>query len=172
MAKETGTILLLGGAAVAIYGYFQGWFSGLTTKTAPSPAPPPTTTAPGTTGGPANTVPPMGTVVVSVPQALAQVAAKDAYVMPNMDVYVALQTQIPANSGYNFYVDSNGVPLLLRDDVYNALQASPAGAAGTVSLADIKKVMVTQGLSGCTRYGLGDYQRYLTTRGYPAYRVN
>lgn len=116
----------------------------------PPPAPP---TPPGTT------TPAPGATITTLPQALAQIAAHDAYIIPSLDLYVLLQTAIPPNSGYNFYVDSNGVPLLLRDDLNALVPAVPAGQAGTMALADIKSLATTAGLSG-----LGDFARHMHTR--------
>lgn len=167
-SSSTSTILLVGGAAaVAYFGYTQGWFSNLIGSAAPMaaapppvvPTPAPGQTTPGTVGTtpPAPTAPPLDTTIVSLPQALAQIAAKDLYIKPNLDLYVLLQTAVPPNSGYNFYVDPNGLPLLLRNDVMTAVQASPAGA--TLTLDDIKKLITTAGLSG-----LGDFRRHMWTR--------
>lgn len=129
------------------------WLMGCTATAAPPPA-----QKPAEPTGP--TVPPLGTKIVSLPQAVAQMKAKDAYILPSLDLYVLLQTQIPEKSGYQFYVDADGVPLLLRQDVYDAVLATAAGAAGSVALATIKQMMVTAGLSG----GLGDFRRHMYTR--------
>ena len=67
MAKETGTILLIGGAAaLGYYGYTQGWFANLFPAAA-SAVPKQPTTTPGPTP-----VPPLGTKVTNVSDALAQ----------------------------------------------------------------------------------------------------
>ena len=49
MAKDNGLILILGGGALAWYGYTQGWFSSLTSlfgTTTAVPTPLPVSTAP------------------------------------------------------------------------------------------------------------------------------
>lgn len=187
MAKDsTGTFLLIGAAGLAYYGYTQGWFSSLfgtstagsTTLTAAQLAaiqaaagslnPPPTASA-----TPPPEVPALGTTVTNANQALQQVAANDAYILPDAGTFATLQTALPA--GYNVAQTTDKGGILLRSDVYNALQtlignrvskASAAGAslnslqnASNVTLNDIQTMMSTQGLSG-----LGDYRRHLYSR--------
>ena len=236
MAKDsTGTILLLGGAALAFYGYTQGWFNQLLTQMGlplpsgggstgsglvmPTAAQFATLQAAGMTaaqvasiqagggmqasaltalltqaaaiiagqqsavppGSPAQQVTPppsgpapvpaLGTPVTSASQALAQVAANDAFILPDPVTAAALQGALPG--GYNWIQTSDKGIVFLRPDVYaaasklltNRIQraagASPASqqAASQISLGDIQTMMSTQGLSGWN-----DFRRHMYTR--------
>ena len=166
---NTNTILLLAAAGVGVYGYMQGWFSGLFGTTAA------TTTAAPAGSVPADYVPPpLGTVVTNVTDALAQIAAKDAYVIPNAATFASIQAAgFP--SGYNVITTTDSGPVLLRPDVYSFVSTSIANnvtratsqgaaaasiqAAGQITLAGIQQMMTLGGLSG-----LGQYAHYLQTR--------
>lgn len=174
MAKDSsGTIILLGAAAVGVYGYLNGWFTGLFGTTAaavaapvPTPVVVPTATAP-------TPVPPLGTTVTNVSDALRQVAANDAYILPDAATFATLQTALPG--GYNWIMTTDKGGILLRPDVYAAVQTSISGllarataagaatsslqAAGQVSLAQIQSIMASGGLSG-----FGDFQRHMASR--------
>lgn len=189
MAKDSGgTILLLGGLGVAVWGYFQGWFASFgfapgavgfdntaAGRAAAAAAGPGSTSSAVSGGGTAAAGPPaLGTHNVNAAQALQQVAANDAFILPDPATFAQLQAAPPSNYGFIQTTDAGGV--FLRPDVYSAVQtliqarvakASQAGAAasslqaaGQVSLSDIQQMMTNQGLTG-----LGDYNRHLMTRG-------
>jgi len=188
MAKDsTTTILLLGAVGVGVWGYFQGWFaqwglapaaSGALTaaqKAALAAAAAAQGAAAGTTtAAPAVTpVPALGTTVTNANDVLRQVAANDAYILPDAATFAEFQGALPG--GYQTVTTSDKGQILLRPDVYAAVQtliannvsrASAAGAsaqsiqnASQVSLANIQQTMSTAGLSG-----LGDYQRHVFSR--------
>ena len=95
MAKDSGTILLLGGLGVAAFGWYKGWFASFGF---PGPAATPSTTitaaqlaamqqaaaaaasGSGSSSGPS--IPAVGTVVDAAGIA-AQVAANDSYIVPS-----------------------------------------------------------------------------------------
>jgi hypothetical protein len=175
MAKDSmSTILILGAVGVAgWYAYSSGMLAqfGLAPAGAAPPAAPP---PPAPTGGGAATppaVPALGTPVTSAAQALAQVAANDAFILPDPVTAAALQSALPG--GYNWIQTSDKGIIFLRPDVYaaastlltNRIQraagASPASqqAASQISLADIQTMMSTQGLSG-----FDDFRRHMFMR--------
>jgi hypothetical protein len=179
MAHEGGggsTILLLGAAGVAIYGYFQNWFASFgfaSTAAAATPAAPASTTPAASTAS----VPALGSVVHSAADVAAQVAAKDPYILPDNSVisqapvgYVLAANSTPAETG-----TTNG-QFYLRSDVADAVVAlinavnTAAGRGASASLltlynfpianlAQLKTIMSSKGLTG-----LGDYQRHMYTR--------
>ena len=188
MARENGsTFLLLGAAAVAFYGYTQGWFSSLfgTTAAAATSTAAQQAAAAAAAAAKGPVVPPVGTVLTNAADLAAQVAAKDPYILPGP----ALIGQAPA--GYSLAMDSmvgevGGTGsaqggFYVRNDVasalvalMNALQTATNVATGGVSapvtletlyqypiqnLAQLKTVMSSAGLTG-----LGDYQRHMYTR--------
>ncbi len=173
---NTNMILLLAAAGVGVYGYMQGWFSGLFAAAAPAATT--TTTAqldPVTLTPNAAYVPPrLGTVVTNLTDALAQIAAGDAYVIPNAATFASIQAAgFP--SGYNVITTTDSGPVLLRPDVYsfvsttitnNVTNATKAGAAaasiqtaGQTTMAGIKQMMTLGGLSG-----FGQFRQYMATR--------
>ena len=191
MAKDssTGTILLLGGLGVAVWGYFQGWFSSLGFAPAAAATTPGTTTTTTTTSTAANppaataAAPKLGTVLTSAAQLAAQVAAGDAYILPGP----TLISQPP--TGYSLASDSNnaevGYPatntapgtFYVRNDVaaalvgvLNAAQVATHTGPGNVttatlyqfpiqSLTQLQQIMTAAGLSG-----LGGLAQYMYTR--------
>lgn len=172
MAKDsTGTILLLGGAGLAAYGWYAGWFANFLPATAASPAKTPA--AGGGSSSAPPPVPPLGTTVTTAADALAQVAAKDPYILPTAPVYAQLIAALPA--GYQVMTTTDAGGVLLRQDVYAAVSTDVANrisramssgasgasvqAAGLLTTEQIKQVMSNQGLSG-----LGDYRRHLAAR--------
>jgi hypothetical protein len=172
MAKDSGTILLLGGAAaLAYFGYTNGWFSSLFPATAAAPPPPPPPSGP----PPPAPIPALGTTVTNANDALAQVAANDAFILPDAATFTTLQSALP--SGYQVIQTTDHGGVLLRPDVYAAVQklitnrvtratsqgASTASiqAAGNITLGEIQSTMTSAGLTG-----LGDYRWYLGMRGY------
>ena len=151
MAKGSDTIMLLGAAAVAYYGYTQGWFSGILGKLgggAPAPATPAAAPAP---------APTLGSKVGTVAQIAAQAAANDAYILPDWTMLPSAST--PAPSGYSqFVLTDYPQGVFLRQDV-DILANQIVGSSGPIALADLQKAMTAKGLSG-----LGDFQRYIVTR--------
>ena len=126
-------------------------------------------------------LPALGTVLTTSAQLAGQVAAKDAYILPGP----ALISQAPA--GYTLATDAAAAEVgggsggfYLRNDVAAALlgvQNLLATAAGqpplslatlyTVpisNLAQLQTIMTAQGLSGHTRYGMGDFARHMYSR--------
>ena len=179
MAKDgLSTILLLGAVGVG------GWYlysSGMLASFgigAPAAAAPPPPTGGGTTAPAATTVPPLGTTVTTAAQVLQQAAANDPYIIPDAPTFAMVQTALP--NGYNWVNTSDKGGVLLRPDVYSAvnafIQARVARATGgspqsitnasTPSLADIQGAMTNSGLSG-----LGDFMRHMSTRTGVRFRV-
>lgn len=171
MAKgSSNTILLLGAAGVAVYGYTQGWFNTILASFGGAAAAPAIAAKPAAAVTP---VPPLGTTVTNAADALRQVAANDAYVLPDAATFVSFQGALPG--GYNTVTTTDKGQILLRPDVYAAVsgvlsnrvkRAADAGAsatsiqnAGQTTLAEIQTMMSTQGLSG-----LGGLQRHMLTR--------
>lgn len=175
MAKgSSNTILLLGAAGVAVYGYMQGWFDSILSSFGVSAAAAPVIAANKPAAAPVVTpVPPLNTTVTNAADALRQVAANDAYVLPDAATFVSFQGALPG--GYNTVTTTDKGQILLRPDVYAAVsgvlsnrvkRAADAGAsatsiqnAGQTTLAEIQTMMSTQGLSG-----LGDFQRHMGMR--------
>lgn len=158
---SSGTIMLLGAAAVAFYGYTQGWFAGLFGTAAPVAAAAPTSTGP--------VVPKLGTVVTNAADLQAQVAANDPYILPS----AAIQGSAPAGytTATNAKASETGAPngqFYLRNDVASALLPviGQGATLGTLyqfpvaNLADVMAIMTSKGLSGYT------FQRYMQSRGY------
>jgi hypothetical protein len=179
MAKGN-TILLLGIAGVGYYGWTQGWFNSLMSSFggSSSPAPLPTPTPTGQTSvNPAavaqTPLPALGTKVTSSADALRQIAANDAYILSDPATFSQLQMTLPGGYGWVITTDNGGV--LLRPDVYSAVQnvinnrvsrATSQGAsvssvqqAGLTNLGEIQQMMTNSGLNG-----LGDYQRHIYQR--------
>lgn len=174
-SNSTGTIVLLGGVGVAIYGYMNNWFAsmGFPYASAVPVATPATVSkaaaAPPVSSGP----PPLGTTVTTANDALTQVAANDPYIIPDAPTAAVLQAATP--SGYSWITTTDRGPILLRSDVYGAVQtnltntinrAIAAGAAltsvqaaGQTTLPQIQTAMSTNGLSG-----LGDFRRHMFSR--------
>lgn len=172
MAKDsTGTILLLGGLGVAVYGYMNGWFNSFLggTSTVLAAATPATPTTPATPA--ARPVPVLGTTVTNSTDALAQISANDPYVIPDAATFASMQTVLPSGWASVQTTDKGGV--FLRPDVYGAVQsviqgrlARAAGApvtslqtAALTNLGEIQRAMTNQGLSG-----LGDFRRHMYAR--------
>jgi len=173
MAKgSSNTILLLGAAGVAVYGYMQGWFDSILSSFGGGVAPVLAANKPA--AAPAVTpVPPLGTTVTNAADALRQVAANDAFVIPDAATFVSFQGALPG--GYNTVTTTDKGQILLRPDVYAAVsnvlsnrvkRAASAGAsatsiqnAGQTTLAEIQTMMSTQGLSGWN-----DFQRHIAVR--------
>ncbi len=173
MAKDTGTILLLGGgAALLYYGYTQGWFSNLfgasapaagSTLTAAQQAALLAAAANMNTGVPASATPPaavpaLGTTVTSAAQVAAQVAAKDPYILPDATTFGAYSVTPPM--GYASFSLTDKGNVLLRQDVADAANLLVGTTSNPISLTDLQALMSTKGLSG----GLGDYRRHLYSR--------
>ena len=187
MAKDsTGTILLLGAAGLAFYGYTQGWFNALlvslgmpipagtinpngptiidtvTGKTlTPAQQAALTAAAAAQTGSaatPAPTVPALGTTVTSAAQVAAQVGANDPYILPDATTYGAYSVSPPM--GYASFNLTDKGNVLLRQDVANAANLQVGTTSNPISLTDLQALMSTKGLSG----GLGDYRRHLYSR--------
>jgi len=192
MAKGSSNnmILLLAAAGGAFYGYKQGWFDSILNSLGIGvPNVPATTALPNPTGPTATQVaaalamvaakpsatpvPPLGTTVTNAADALRQVAANDAYVIPDAATFVSFQGALPG--GYNTVTTTDKGQILLRPDVYAAVsgvlsnrvkRAASAGAsatsiqnAGQTTLAEIQTMMSTQGLSGWN-----DFQRHIAVR--------
>lgn len=175
MAKDSTTTLLMLGAigAAGYWAYSNGYFAsfGLAPAgAAPTPAP----TGGGTPAASAPPpVPPLGTTVTSAAQVLQQVAANDAFVIPDATTFGLFQGAVPG--GYGPITTTDRGQILLRPDVLAAVntaitnriqKATSAGAsaqsiqnAGLVSLADIQQMMTNAGLSGYQ-----DIRRHMFTR--------
>jgi hypothetical protein len=170
MAKDsTGTILLLGGVGALAYGYYAGWFAQFGLGPIASPAAVPAST-PAASTVPAP-VPALGTVVHTTADALAQIKANDAFILPDAATFAALS----GATSYQPITTTDNGQILLRPDVNSAVQsvisgrvarASTEGAAtqsiqnaGQVTLAQIQQMMTNSGLSG-----LGDFARHMFTR--------
>jgi len=187
MAKEssTGTILLLGGLGVAVWGYFQGWFSSL--GFTPAAAKPVTGTPAASTAAtpPAATAaaPKLGTILTSAAQLAAQVAAGDAYILPGPSLISSPPT------GYTLATDSNNAEVgfaagntapgsfYLRDDVaaalvatINAGQLATQTGPGNVTTATLYQfpiqslTQLQQVMTGAGLHGLSGLAQYLYTR--------
>lgn len=175
MANNSTGILLLGGAGLAIYGYLNNWFASMGFPYASAvPVATPVTVATAAAAPPVSSgPPPLGTTVTTANDALAQVAANDAYIIPDAPTAALLRSATPA--GYSWITTTDKGPILLRADVYAPVQtnltntinrATAAGAAltsiqaaGQITLAGIQQIMSTAGLSG-----LGDFKRHMFTR--------
>lgn len=158
------TILLLGVAGVAFYGYLQGWFSGLFGIAVAAAAPAATG---GTPAAPA--IPKLGSVVTNFADLQAQAAANDPYIFPN----AAILSTAPAN--YVLAADattsetgtSNG-QFYLRSDVANALLPIIGNGATLATLyqfpvaklSDIQAIMTSKGMSGY------NFAQFMKSRGY------
>jgi len=128
---------------------------------------------PANAGTATTAVPSMGTTVTNATDALAQVAARDAYILPDPATFATLSASLPANYGTVITTDKGGV--LLRPDVYAAVEAlitnrltraaaggaaaSSLQAAGQTTLSEIQQTMSSSGLTG-----FGDYRRYVFSR--------
>lgn len=175
--KGGSMLLLLGAAGVALYGYFNGWFSSLTTAVMASPAPTPTTGTVNPVTNPAtqivnapSTPPPIGTVVTNANDLAAQAAASYMYILPAQSIGNLLSL-VP--NGYTPIVTADYGTVYLRNDVFGVVstdlqnriaRAVNAGAAATsiqqstqLSLDQIKVDAQTAGLSGLS--GLMGYRR-------------
>ena len=138
--EHSGTLLLLGAAAVGAYGWYAGWFTSLMPVTTVAPAAPAQPS--GTTNPVLNpntqivnapsTAPPLGTIVTNANDQAAQVAANYTYIVPS----AALVSQAP--SGYamvkvsNMAVAPAGV-IYLRNDI---LQKDLATANAVINAAN------------------------------------
>lgn len=181
MAKESsGTFILLGVAAVGVYGYLNGWFSGLlgtTTTAAAAAVPTPTST---TAAAPAASVPALGSVVHTAADLAAQVAARDPYIFPDSSLigqapagYVLAKDATVSETGTvdgSFYLRADVAQAVLG--VINLINAAASGGTGATqqtlatlylapvsNLAQIKTIMSSSGLSG-----FGDFQRHMAAR--------
>lgn len=190
MAKDsTGTLLLLAAAGVGVYGWMQGWFAqfGLSAPgSSPAPSPNPNTGTSSSGGATVKTpagpvVPALGTVIHNAADLAAQVAAKDAYIFPDNSLIgsppVGYVMATDATGSETGSVDGKGVgTFYLRLDIAQAVldvinTINSASGAPVASLQDlyrspvsnlkqIQGIMTAKGLSG-----LGDYRRYLQSRG-------
>lgn len=188
----SGMLLMLGGAAVAVYGYSQGWFDSIFGGGTPVYAPiaPP----PAPTGNPIanaatqivnapSTPPPLGTVVNNANDIDAQLKAKMAYIIPDSSNLAALAAPLVSagyiNMTYVITTDAvTGAPvtatLYVRPDVATPVQSvidnrvARGGDAASPydSLDQINTVMSTNGLTGVrSRNNLG------YTNGWGGYRM-
>jgi hypothetical protein len=193
MASENSgsTILLLGAAAVAVYGYTQGWFSKLfgttttsTTQTAAQIAAAQAATAQAAAAAAASAaqnspiLPPLGTILNNAPQIALQVAAKDKYILPGPALYSAasppagytaaidaLASEVGGGSG-GFYL-RNDIAAAVLATVNGLLQAQglPGLTLGTLTQFPIESLStVNQIATSAGLSGLGDYQRHMYTR--------
>lgn len=184
---STGLIVMLGAAAVAIYGYTQGWFTSLTTVPVTTPATGATQTSnpitnPATqiVNAPSSSVPPLGTIVNNGNDIAAQAAAHLAYINPS----AAAVSQAPSGYTMVHVSDMSAAPsgvIYLRNDIAQkdlatanavinaanqvaqvmaATSGQPYVAQGLLSLSDgsFKLANLQSGVSGLA--GLGYYNPY------------
>lgn len=190
--QGSGMLLMLGGAAVAVYGYTQGWFDGLFGGPAVTYAaiPPPPAPSGNPIADPATQIvntpsapPPLGTIVTNANDVDAQLKAKYAYIIPDPSNVNALGGPIASTGYINMtYVLAHdavtGAPVTatvyVRPDVSAPVQASidarvARGADPLTSydtIDQINSVMSTNGLTGIRgRNNLG------YTNGWGGYRM-
>lgn len=164
MAKSsTGTILLLGGAGVAVYGYLNGWFSSL--GLGPVVAATPAAAAQAATQGVILYVTPSGTLS-STPTPYSYNAGGSASVpapVSNPPYIVPAQNPVPAvPSGYTAVNTLDSGTVFLRNDVYAtefAKNIQVASPVANITMATIKSD------AGLTAYnGFRGYVGALTGR--------
>lgn len=183
MAKgSSNTILLLGAAGVAFYGYTQGWFNSILSSFGPiinvggggSSGTNPQLTAAQAAAiqaaaakqgsapiPPVATVPPLGTIVKNAGEVQAQAAAKDPYILPDAGTFTPYaMSPLPGYVAFGLKAGNDYSNVLLRQDVYDLANSTVSASGNPLSLTDLQALMKTKGLSG-----LGDYRRHLYTRG-------
>lgn len=107
-------------------------------------------------------VPALGSTVSTPADVSAQLAAHDAYIIPSQSMIPTLGA-VAAAGGYSNVTTSDAGTIYLRPDIATA---AAAALPSTVpwQLSQIKTIMSNTGLSGHTRYGMGDFRRHMASR--------
>ena len=144
MAKDSSTLLLLGGGALAVwYGYTQGWFASLGF----APAAAASTPTPVTPAMPAaaSTVAPVSTstAVATIPTALTPAASTPSYGGASLaSMLSALQAQLAQNAGDPALSSSGGTVSAVCDVFNYYLVAAGVGVSdGMLQCSDHSTVM-------------------------------
>ncbi len=184
MAKDSSTLLLIGGISVAGYfAYTRGMLNQIlpanlqyvdpAVAAAAAAAAASSAAARAAAAGTAPVVPPLGTKVNSVADALAQIKAGDMFVIPDSATFVALQGVVPG--GYKPIGTTDVGNIYLRPDVYDTVSQLIQGrlARATAAGADAASIQnaaltymdeIKLRISGAGLSGLGDFRRHMLTR--------